>query len=166
MVVCRSTIERKTPRRMRWRVILEKKFSTALSHEAEVGVKWKVQRAVVTASTPRPRTPASVQHYPERCARPAPGARRITLPDRKLSWAPIRSFCVRRNARKHRAPDLTRLEGTSSSNPSPSGGDDLNCPARLSCSAARLPVKVSSEPIHRSVDNPVENSRAPEAKLR
>jgi hypothetical protein len=31
--------ERKTPRRMRWRVILEKTFSTALSHEAEVGVK-------------------------------------------------------------------------------------------------------------------------------
>jgi hypothetical protein len=25
---------------MRWRVILEKKFSTALSQEAEVGVKW------------------------------------------------------------------------------------------------------------------------------
>jgi adenylate kinase family enzyme len=31
------------PRRMRCRVILEKKFSTALSHEAEVGVKWKVR---------------------------------------------------------------------------------------------------------------------------
>ena len=44
MAACRSAIERKTPRRMRWRVILEKKFSTALSHEAEVGVKWKVQR--------------------------------------------------------------------------------------------------------------------------
>ena len=44
MAVCRSTIERNTPRRMRCRVILEKKFSTALSHEAEVGVKWKVQR--------------------------------------------------------------------------------------------------------------------------
>ena len=39
-----STIEWKTPRRMRCRVILEKKFSTALSQEAEVGVKWKVQR--------------------------------------------------------------------------------------------------------------------------
>src|SRR6266851_2931923 len=38
MAACRSAIERKTPRRMRWRVILEKKFSTALSHEAEVGV--------------------------------------------------------------------------------------------------------------------------------
>src|SRR5438094_599376 len=44
MAVCRSAIERKTPRRMRCRVILEKKFSTALSQEAEVGVKWKVQR--------------------------------------------------------------------------------------------------------------------------
>jgi hypothetical protein len=29
---------------MRCRVILEKKFSTALSQDAEVGVKWKVQR--------------------------------------------------------------------------------------------------------------------------
>ena len=44
MAVCKSAIERKTPRRMRWRVIFEKKFSTALSQEAEVGVKWKVQR--------------------------------------------------------------------------------------------------------------------------
>ena len=44
MAACRSAIERKTPRRMRCRVILEKKFSTALSQEAEVGVKWKVQR--------------------------------------------------------------------------------------------------------------------------
>jgi len=32
------------PRRKRCRVILEKSFSTALSQEAEVGVKWKVQR--------------------------------------------------------------------------------------------------------------------------
>jgi hypothetical protein len=38
MAACRSAIERKTPRRMRWRVS-EKKFSTTLSHEAEVGVK-------------------------------------------------------------------------------------------------------------------------------
>ena len=29
---------------MRWWVILEKKSSTALSQEAEVGVKWKIQR--------------------------------------------------------------------------------------------------------------------------
>ena len=33
-----------TPRPMRCRVILEKKFSTAFSQEAEVGVKWKIQR--------------------------------------------------------------------------------------------------------------------------
>ena len=39
MAACRSAIERKTPRRMRCRVIFEKKFSTALSHEAEVRVK-------------------------------------------------------------------------------------------------------------------------------
>ena len=53
MAACRSAIEWKTPRRMRCRVILEKKFSTALSQEAEVGVKWKVQRGwrVSQAST-------------------------------------------------------------------------------------------------------------------
>src|SRR5260370_7088755 len=28
---------------MRWRVILERKFSTAFSREADVGVKWMVQ---------------------------------------------------------------------------------------------------------------------------
>jgi len=39
-------IERKTPRRMRWRVILEKKFSTAFSQEVEAGVKWKVPLSV------------------------------------------------------------------------------------------------------------------------
>ena len=44
MAAWRSAIERKTPRPMRWRVILEKKFSTAFSHEADVGVKWKIQR--------------------------------------------------------------------------------------------------------------------------
>src|SRR5271168_5481106 len=33
MAACRSAIERKTPRRMRCRVIFEKKFSTALSQE-------------------------------------------------------------------------------------------------------------------------------------
>jgi hypothetical protein len=44
MAAHRSAIERKTPRRMRSRVIFEKKFSMALSPEAEVGVKWKVQR--------------------------------------------------------------------------------------------------------------------------
>ena len=44
MAACKSAIERKTPRRMRCRVILEKKSSTALSQEAEVGVKWNVQR--------------------------------------------------------------------------------------------------------------------------
>src|SRR5947207_1188165 len=42
MAACRSAIEWRTPRRMRWRVIFEKKFSTALSHDAEVGVKWKI----------------------------------------------------------------------------------------------------------------------------
>jgi hypothetical protein len=44
MAACKWAIERKTPRRMRGRVILEKKFSTALSPEAKVGVKWKFQR--------------------------------------------------------------------------------------------------------------------------
>ena len=37
-------MDRKTPRFRRRLVRLAKKPSTALSHEAEVGVKWKVQR--------------------------------------------------------------------------------------------------------------------------
>ena len=37
MAACRSAIERKTPRRMRCRVIFEKKFSTELSQEAGRG---------------------------------------------------------------------------------------------------------------------------------
>ena len=44
MAACRSTIERNTPRLSRRRVSGEKKVSTALSQEPEVGVKWKVQR--------------------------------------------------------------------------------------------------------------------------
>jgi hypothetical protein len=44
IAVCRSAIEGNTPRRMRWWIILEVKFSTALSREAEVGVKWNVRR--------------------------------------------------------------------------------------------------------------------------
>jgi hypothetical protein len=36
---CRSTIERKLPRRRRRRVSAEKKVSTAFSQEPEVGVK-------------------------------------------------------------------------------------------------------------------------------
>ena len=34
-------MDRKTPRLMRWRVIVEKKFSPALSQDPEVGVKWE-----------------------------------------------------------------------------------------------------------------------------
>ena len=34
----------KTPRRMLRRVMMEKKPSTALIQDAEVGVKWKTQR--------------------------------------------------------------------------------------------------------------------------
>ena len=44
MVACSSTIEANTPRFSRRLVSLAKKPSTALSHEDEVGVKWKVQR--------------------------------------------------------------------------------------------------------------------------
>ena len=45
-VDCRlqSTIERKVSRLRRRRVSVEKNVSTALRHEPEVGVKWKVQR--------------------------------------------------------------------------------------------------------------------------
>ena len=44
MAAWRSTIERNTPRLSRRLVSLAKKPSTALSQEAEVGVKWKVKR--------------------------------------------------------------------------------------------------------------------------
>ena len=44
MAAWSSTMERKTPRLSRRLVSLAKKPSTALSQEAEVGVKWKVQR--------------------------------------------------------------------------------------------------------------------------
>src|SRR6202040_1539458 len=40
----RSTIEQNTPRLRRRLVSLAKKPATALSQEAEVGVKWNVQR--------------------------------------------------------------------------------------------------------------------------
>ncbi len=36
--------DRKTPRRMPLRVMVEKKPSTALSQDADVGVKWNTQR--------------------------------------------------------------------------------------------------------------------------
>jgi hypothetical protein len=41
---CGSSTEWEAPRRIWRRVMPEKKPSTALSHEAEVGVKWNVQR--------------------------------------------------------------------------------------------------------------------------
>src|SRR5262245_5421280 len=44
MAAWRSASERKTPRISRRLASLAKKPSTALSHEHEVGVKWKVQR--------------------------------------------------------------------------------------------------------------------------
>src|SRR5258708_15192591 len=44
MAACRSTIPTKVPRLRRRLVSTAKKPSTALSHEALVGVKWKVTR--------------------------------------------------------------------------------------------------------------------------
>src|SRR6476619_5132754 len=44
MVAWRSTTHRKTPRFSRRLASLAKNPSTALSHEHEVGVKWKVKR--------------------------------------------------------------------------------------------------------------------------
>src|ERR1700736_4530528 len=44
MAALRSATDRNTPRRRRRRVSLAKKPSTALSQDAEVGVKWNVQR--------------------------------------------------------------------------------------------------------------------------
>jgi len=44
MAACKATREWNTPRFNRRLVSLAKKLSTALIHEAEVGVKWKVKR--------------------------------------------------------------------------------------------------------------------------
>jgi hypothetical protein len=44
MAACRSTTDWKTPRLRRRLVRVAKKPSTALNQEAEVGVKWNVQR--------------------------------------------------------------------------------------------------------------------------
>src|SRR6266851_2902590 len=44
MASSRSATDRNTPRLRRRFVSLAKKPSTALSHDAEVGVKWKVKR--------------------------------------------------------------------------------------------------------------------------
>ena len=43
MAACKSVMDLNTPRLILRRVMTEKKFSTALSHEADVGVKWKTQ---------------------------------------------------------------------------------------------------------------------------
>jgi hypothetical protein len=44
MAALRSATDRKTPRIRRRRVSLAKKVSTALGQDADVGVKWNVQR--------------------------------------------------------------------------------------------------------------------------
>src|SRR3954465_2212658 len=44
IAACSSTTEQNTPRWRRRLVSLAKKPSTALSHEADVGGKWKLQR--------------------------------------------------------------------------------------------------------------------------
>jgi hypothetical protein len=44
MAACKSATDLKTPRLRRRVVSLAKKPSTALSQDAEVGVKWNVQR--------------------------------------------------------------------------------------------------------------------------
>jgi len=44
MAPSRSATDLKTPRRIFLRVMVEKIPSTALSHDAEVGVKWQVHR--------------------------------------------------------------------------------------------------------------------------
>jgi hypothetical protein len=45
-------IDWKLPRRMRWRVSVEKKVSTAFSHEPDVGVKWNRRTACLVAQQP------------------------------------------------------------------------------------------------------------------
>src|SRR5664279_5085089 len=49
IAACRSTIDRKVPRFNRRFVSLAKKPSTALSQDADVGVKWNVQRGCRTS---------------------------------------------------------------------------------------------------------------------
>jgi hypothetical protein len=44
IAVCKWSTEWKAPRRIWRRVMAEKKPSTALSQEADVGVKWNIQR--------------------------------------------------------------------------------------------------------------------------
>jgi len=44
IAACKSTTEWKTPRFNRCLVRVEKEFSTALSQEPDLGVKWKTQR--------------------------------------------------------------------------------------------------------------------------
>src|SRR5450759_3060724 len=44
MAACKSTTDMQTPRFNRRLVSLAKQHSTALSQDADVGVKWKVQR--------------------------------------------------------------------------------------------------------------------------
>ena len=46
MAACRSTTDRNTPRFSLRLVSVAKKPSTALSHEQEVGVKWKTNRSM------------------------------------------------------------------------------------------------------------------------
>jgi len=49
IAACKSMTDRKTPRFNRLFVSLAKMPSTALSQDAEVGVKWKVQRGCRTS---------------------------------------------------------------------------------------------------------------------
>ena len=44
MAVIRSSTEVKLPRRMAWRMMIEKKISAMFSHDPEVGVKCNVNR--------------------------------------------------------------------------------------------------------------------------
>ena len=44
MAVIRSSTEVKLPRRMAWRVMIEKEISAMFSHDPEVGVKCSVNR--------------------------------------------------------------------------------------------------------------------------
>src|SRR5476651_2143728 len=49
IAACKSTTDRKTPRFNRRFVSLAKKPSTALSQDAEVGVKWNIQRGCLAS---------------------------------------------------------------------------------------------------------------------
>src|SRR5665213_242589 len=76
IAACKSMTDRKMPRFNRRFVSLAKKPSTALSQDADVGVKWKVQRGCRAK-------------FRFACARLACSSRGIPLPDSNVRRNPL-----------------------------------------------------------------------------